>query len=566
MISSGDFRRRVAVKLLHADVARNRGAAMRMRDEARILGHLAHRHIVSVIDLIKLGERWAVVMDYVPGADLEQVLGRCIELSKPTPPGVVFEVGAAVALALDAAWSSDDGEGRPLRVVHRDIKPSNVRLTPDGDVKVLDFGVARVDMEHREAATREAGWIGTERYMAPERIMMLGDTPAGDVYALGASLVELLLGVPLGRTPVLTDRHQTFLDEAMAKVRGRLSSHPATDEVVETLRATLHHEPQERPQAKALAATFERLARRLGGPSLRAFSAEIVPPLIASGSAEAVDQVLTEAGVHPSRVDADASSGATLDALALSTQGPAPESPRGGSSLGLLVGGGVTLVVVLAVGLLALAAIGGVLWWQLGGSRTPVAVSGDEPTTEDPSGQASASGVEGSASDGEGSAVAPSTSTSTEASPEPPTALDDEPSADGDRGDADEPAAAGTSEDSSSDPPSSAPSSAAPDPEKVARPSSPPDVTKPASAAIDPDAPRVRAAKFIFTEGSSLSVVCGDVRASGTTSVAMRAVPAGSCTVRGVWLGTPLTTTFELQRPSEVHCKVHQEALSCAAR
>lgn len=558
MISSGDFRRRVAVKLLHADVARNRGAAMRMRDEARILGHLAHRHIVSVIDLIKLGERWAVVMDYVPGADLEQVLGRCIELSKPTPPGVVFEVGAAVALALDAAWSSDDGEGRPLRVVHRDIKPSNVRLTPDGDVKVLDFGVARVDMEHREAATREAGWIGTERYMAPERIMMLGDTPAGDVYALGASLVELLLGVPLGRTPVLTDRHQAFLDEAMAKVRGRLSSHPATDEVVQTLRATLHHEPEERPPAKALAATFERLARRLGGPSLRAFSAEIVPPLIESGSAEAVDQVLTEAGVHPSRVDADASGGATLDALALAPPSPAPQTSRGGSSLGLLVGGGVTLVVVVGLGLLAFAVIGGVLWWQLGGGAPVV-----DRTVEVPGAAAEAS-------------AGPSTTGGDEAAPEP-ASVDrvapegPEPSASAaTSGTSDEapteavieaPPSAAVQGGADSDPSGSTPDDAAPAPVTAPRPAAPA-----AAAAVDPDAPRVRAAKFIFTEGSSLSVVCGDVRASGTTSVAMRAVPAGSCTVRGVWLGTPLTTTFELQRPSEVHCKVHQEALSCAAR
>ena len=184
--SGAGFRRDVALKVLHADVARNPEAATRMRDEARILGRLSHRSIVKVLDLVQLGDRWAVVMDYVPGVDLEQVVSALEAQGSFVPAPAALEVGAAMCSALHAAYSADDSRGGTLAVVHRDIKPSNVRLTADGDVKVLDFGVARVEnMDSREAMTQGTGWIGTERYMAPERLEGKPYTVKSDVWSLG---------------------------------------------------------------------------------------------------------------------------------------------------------------------------------------------------------------------------------------------------------------------------------------------------------------------------------------------------------------------------------------------
>ncbi|TVQ92703.1 MAG: serine/threonine protein kinase [Deltaproteobacteria bacterium] len=533
MISSGDFRRRVAIKLLHADVAQNRGAAQRMRDEARILGRLSHRNIVSVLDLIKLEDRWAVIMDYVPGADLEQVLERCVKLQRATPLGAVFEVGAAVARALHAAWSTDDGEGNPLKVVHRDIKPSNIRLTPDGEVKVLDFGVARVEMDTREAATREVGWIGTERYMAPERIMMLGDTPAGDVYALGASLVELILGAPLGRTPVLPDKHRPLIDEAMSKIEVRLNGHPATAEVIETLRSTLHDEPERRASAAELAKSFPRLARRLGGGSLAEFAGELVPPLIEQGSSEVVDQVLSE---EPTTAGA-------MSTLALPDEvGPpdAEDQPaKRGALLGLVLGGGAAVAVAGGGVLVLLLAVIVGLWLSFSVAPIEPSVEPSEierveepPVLTEPASPQELSG-----------------------SPEPPGSASEGSDEVDEAGGASEPVDERESAPATEAEGAPVASPSKPTPAKVL--SSPPE--------IPADAPRVRSAKVLFAEASSLSVTCGDRHGSGSSSVALRNAPAGPCVVRATWLGEAVETTIQLEEPTVFTCAMQGEEMSCAS-
>ncbi|HMV66976.1 MAG TPA: protein kinase, partial [Myxococcota bacterium] len=85
-VSTGGFRRPVALKILNESAARMREAARRMRDEARILGRLQHRHIVEVLDLVQLGDRWAIVMAWVPGADLEQLIDTLGARDEVVPP------------------------------------------------------------------------------------------------------------------------------------------------------------------------------------------------------------------------------------------------------------------------------------------------------------------------------------------------------------------------------------------------------------------------------------------------------------------------------------------------
>ncbi|MEM6931387.1 MAG: protein kinase, partial [Myxococcota bacterium] len=97
--SEGGFRRLVALKVLNQQVAKRREAGRRMRDEARVLGRLQHRNIVAVLDLVQLDSNWAIVMDHVPGVDLEVLVGE----SGPVPPAAAFAVGVGVARALAAA-------------------------------------------------------------------------------------------------------------------------------------------------------------------------------------------------------------------------------------------------------------------------------------------------------------------------------------------------------------------------------------------------------------------------------------------------------------------------------
>lgn len=120
------------------------------------------------------------------------------------PPVAALAIVEEVASALHAAWHQDGPDGAPLRLIHRDIKPSNLRITAHGEVKMLDFGVARAELSSREEHTQEAAF-GTVPYMAPERFYG-EDTVAGDVYALGVTLFEMLTGVKPGKSAMDADR------------------------------------------------------------------------------------------------------------------------------------------------------------------------------------------------------------------------------------------------------------------------------------------------------------------------------------------------------------------------
>ncbi|MFT7521148.1 MAG: serine/threonine protein kinase, partial [Kiritimatiellia bacterium] len=277
--SLGGFRRKVVLKLLHPELAHTTEAACRMRDEARILGRLAHRHIVTVIDLVRLNQRWAMVMDHLPGADLDRVLRVLTDRGELLPIPGALQAGTCVLSALNAAWTGDNGSGKPLRIVHRDIKPSNILLTEDGEIKVLDFGVARVDMEDRESKTGQFRF-GTERYMGPERLIGEEDTPAGDVYATAATVTELILGEPMGRSPVLTDRHATMLDGVRARLVDRLPDHPKSPIVIDSLILAMAAEPTERPTASDLAAIWRDAARAIPGDGLELFAQSFFPNAI----------------------------------------------------------------------------------------------------------------------------------------------------------------------------------------------------------------------------------------------------------------------------------------------
>ena len=172
--------RRVAVKVLRADLADDPRVVARFQREALTAGSLNHPNIVAVHDVGADGGRAYLVMELVHGRTLADV----IRAETPLEPGRAARIAGRVAEAL--GYAHDRG------VVHRDVSPGNVMLTDTGEVKVLDFGIAQVDL----GSTGPASARGTVAYVAPE--VERGGPADGrsDVYALGAVLVELLTGVP----------------------------------------------------------------------------------------------------------------------------------------------------------------------------------------------------------------------------------------------------------------------------------------------------------------------------------------------------------------------------------
>jgi serine/threonine protein kinase len=173
--------REVAIKRLRTDAPEE--SLTRFRREARLGATLNHPNFVSVYDTIATDEGALIVMEYVPGRSLEELMKR-----GPMKRSEAVSILRGAAAALDHAHQED--------VVHRDVKPANILVRDDGTVKVADLGIARaIDATQ---ITAEGRVIGTMPYMAPERMRAAGaGGPASDVYALAAVAYELLSGSPL---------------------------------------------------------------------------------------------------------------------------------------------------------------------------------------------------------------------------------------------------------------------------------------------------------------------------------------------------------------------------------
>ncbi|MDQ3646070.1 MAG: Stk1 family PASTA domain-containing Ser/Thr kinase, partial [Actinomycetota bacterium] len=172
--------RRVAVKLLKPDLAADAHFVERFRREARAAAALSHPNIAGVFDYGEEEGHHFIVMEFVDGPDLAQLLRQ----EGPMSPERAQQVGVQTAEALAHAHAAG--------VVHRDIKPANVMLDGDGRVKVTDFGIARAAGDSTMTGT--GSMLGTANYISPEQAQGRKIGPASDVYSLGIVLYEMLTG------------------------------------------------------------------------------------------------------------------------------------------------------------------------------------------------------------------------------------------------------------------------------------------------------------------------------------------------------------------------------------
>jgi eukaryotic-like serine/threonine-protein kinase len=188
--------REVAVKVLRHDLARDPSFQVRFRREAQASASLNHPAIVAVYDTgedrTATGATPYIVMEYVEGETLRDVLRREGQLT----PERAMALSADICGALD--FSHRNG------IVHRDVKPGNVMITPQGTVKVMDFGIARAVSDSAATMTSTAAVIGTAQYLSPEQARGEGVDARSDVYSMGCVLFELVTGAPpfTGDSPV----------------------------------------------------------------------------------------------------------------------------------------------------------------------------------------------------------------------------------------------------------------------------------------------------------------------------------------------------------------------------
>jgi serine/threonine-protein kinase len=240
--------RPVAVKALDTKLARSKEVVERFRREGRAYARLRHEAIVQVHDLVEKEDGLYLVTEFVDGADLARVLHKGGAL----PADCVAVVGARVADALDYVHYN--------ALLHRDVKPANVMASRDGEVKLMDFGIAKG--EDDMSLTRAGMLIGSPSYMAPEVLAGGEAGPPADVWALGITLYELLTGEKPFRGRDSEDLFASIQRGKYRRVRALAPDCPRR--LARAVERCLSHDPARRfRSAGALARELDATAARL---------------------------------------------------------------------------------------------------------------------------------------------------------------------------------------------------------------------------------------------------------------------------------------------------------------
>ncbi len=217
----------VALKVLKENHLNRPRVIARTRDEAAMLTRIEHPGIVRVSHFAYLERRPVIVMEWVRGLSLEYVL-QPRRNGIPVPEAV--EIVKRATMALGAAYHATPDGGSPMHIIHRDVKPSNMLLSVDGELKMVDFGIARGDFEGKEAQTLSMV-LGARGYLAPERLDGYDDKPSCDIFSLGVVLFELVTG----RHMVLSV-HREYHAQALARHLGDVCPHFLSKAAIHELR------------------------------------------------------------------------------------------------------------------------------------------------------------------------------------------------------------------------------------------------------------------------------------------------------------------------------------------
>jgi eukaryotic-like serine/threonine-protein kinase len=370
----------VAIKLLRTDLARDPMFQARFRREAQSAAGLNHPAIVAVYDT---GEETItdatgntvslpyIVMEHVDGRTLRDMLsdGQTLDVD------LALEVTSGVLSALEYSHRSG--------IVHRDIKPANVMMTPSGDIKVMDFGIARALADASSAMTQTQAVIGTAQYLSPEQARGESVDVRSDLYSTGCLLFELLTGRP----PFVADSPVAVAYQHVREMPQPPSTfNPAVPEEVD--RIVLHALSKERDDRYQTAGEFRndveaaRAGRRVNAPMAPMMAAgpptaatEYFPPAAAAPPTRAGDALL---GPQPAAYDTYAPPGGYPTGPYAENGMPRRDRQPPKKNRGL----NYTLLALAVVAVLAL--LGWFVYTQLnsGGTKTPTTATATVPAVK----------------------------------------------------------------------------------------------------------------------------------------------------------------------------------------
>jgi serine/threonine protein kinase len=195
----GEFRKLLVLKELRQDLTRQQGFVDMFMDEAKLAARLAHPNVVQTFEASEVGDRYFLAMEYLDGQSLSTLLTRLAESQYTLPLFLHLQILCDTLAGLHYAHQLLDYDGTSLQVVHRDVSPQNVFVTYHGQVKVVDFGVAKV--ANAGVKTEPGMFVGKFAYAAPEQVRGSPVDNRTDVFAAGVMLWEAIAGRPFADQP-----------------------------------------------------------------------------------------------------------------------------------------------------------------------------------------------------------------------------------------------------------------------------------------------------------------------------------------------------------------------------
>ena len=288
----GGFKKVVALKRIHPHLAEEPAFVNMFLDEARIASRIHHANVCQVNDFGESDGTYFIAMEYLIGEPLSRVLGAIARndalFANPAQPFLACRLIADACEGLHAAHELRDRDGTLLNVVHRDISPQNLFVTYDGNVKVVDFGIASAsDRLHHT----EGGQIkGKFSYMAPEQATSTGVDRRADVWSLGVVLWEFLTMRRLFHSENAVNTLRSMLNREIPPPSTMRSDIPIPEELDRIALKALSRDPEDRyPTARALGRELARVNSRSEEPATIADVAEWMEKLFPDGRKRTYD-------------------------------------------------------------------------------------------------------------------------------------------------------------------------------------------------------------------------------------------------------------------------------------
>ncbi len=254
------FYKRVALKRILSDLAKDPVFVSMFIDEAKLAARLEHQNIVQVFDFGEDNGELYLAMELVDGTSVNHLLRAAAFRGEAVPLESALYIAHQCARALAYAHRARDDEGMPLRLVHRDVSPSNVLVTRTGHVKLADFGIAKAVFQKQQAG--EGNVRGKLGYMSPEQVLNKPLDGRSDVFSLCIVLAEMLLGETLfsrGTELQIMLRIRDVDLSVLRNTRRRIDP-----DVHRLLMAGLSRDPLDRPDARGFARALQAIVSRAG--------------------------------------------------------------------------------------------------------------------------------------------------------------------------------------------------------------------------------------------------------------------------------------------------------------